>query len=215
MQKQDIGDIRKEYGILELDVDSVNENPIEQFETWFKEAYKKEGDEANTMTLSTIGFDGTPEGRIVLLKFYQGDGFTFYTNYNSAKGQQLQSNPNASLTFYWKTLERQVRVKGYVEKVDEIISDDYFESRPRESRIGAWASPQSKEIPNREFLMAKEKKINEHYANEATIPRPDYWGGYILKPSYIEFWQGRPSRLHDRIVYELIDDHWKLKRIAP
>lgn len=215
MQKSDVGDMRKEYGILQLDIDSVEENPVEQFEKWFKEAYKKEGEEANTMTLSTIGFDGCPEGRIVLLKFYSGDGFTFYTNYNGAKGKQLEQNPLASLTLHWKTMERQVRIKGVVEKVDGAISDDYFNSRPRESRIGAWASPQSDKIPNRAFLDKKTDAITRKFANDSDIPRPDFWGGYLVKPYVIEFWQGRASRLHDRIVYELIDGKWELKRVAP
>ncbi len=215
MEKSDVGDMRKEYGILHLDIDSVEANPINQFEKWFKEAYKKEGEEANTMTLSTIGLDGCPEGRIVLLKFYSGDGFTFYTNYNSAKAQQLAKKPFASLILHWKTMERQVRIKGTVEKVDEAISDDYFNSRPRESRIGAWASPQSDTIPNRAFLDEKTKGITDRFAGDLNIPRPEFWGGYLVKPYVIEFWQGRASRLHDRIVYELIDEKWELKRVAP
>jgi len=215
MEKSGLGELRKEYGILELDKKSVDQNPVIQFEKWFKEAYHKEGEEANTMTLSTIGFDGCPEGRIVLLKFYADDGFTFYTNYESAKARQLAANPNASLTFHWKSLERQVRIKGMVEKIPTEISDAYFESRPRESRIGAWSSPQSKTIPNREFLDDKAAKISSNFKEDAHIPRPDFWGGYLLKAHTIEFWQGRPSRLHDRIVYDLEGDIWNIKRVAP
>lgn len=215
MEKSELGKLRKEYGILELDMESVDQNPVIQFERWFKEAYNKEGEEANTMTLSTIGFDGCPEGRIVLLKFYADDGFTFYTNYESAKGRQLEANPKASLTFHWKSLERQVRIKGMVEKAPTEISDEYFESRPRESRIGAWSSPQSETIPDREFLDDKAAKISSNFKEDSHIPRPDFWGGYLLKAHTIEFWQGRPSRLHDRLVYELGGDKWKIKRVAP
>jgi pyridoxamine 5'-phosphate oxidase len=215
MEKSELGKLRKEYGILELDVESVDSNPINQFEKWFKEAYHKEGEEANTMTLSTIGFDGCPEGRVVLLKFYAEDGFTFYTNYESAKGKQLEANPLAALTFHWKSLERQVRIKGTVEKVPNEISDDYFESRPRESRIGAWSSPQSETIPDREFLDKIVTEVSDKYKGDTSIPRPDFWGGYLLKAHTIEFWQGRPSRLHDRLVYEMVEDKWQIKRLAP
>lgn len=215
MEKSDVGDMRKEYGIFQLDIKSVENNPVHQFEKWFKESYKKEGEESNTMTLSTIGFDGCPEGRIILLKFYSEEGFTFYSNHTSAKGKQLEANSQASLTLYWKTMERQVRIKGNVEKVDESISDKYFESRPRESKISAWASPQSEVIKDRTFLDKKTKKIHEKFKDEMYIPRPSFWGGYLLKPYSIEFWQGRPGRLHDRIVYDFIDGKWNLKRIAP
>ena len=215
MASKQIGSIRKEYGIGELSKENVNSNPIEQFESWFKEAYEREGEEANATTLSTIGLDGHPEGRIVLLKFYSEDGFAFYTNYQSMKGQELEKHPFASLTFHWKTLERQVRIRGAVEKTDPIISDDYFDSRPRESRIGAWTSPQSQEIADRYVLEENELFYKNKFEGQEQIPRPPHWGGFIINPQKIEFWQGRSSRLHDRIVYQLEGSDWKIKRLAP
>ncbi len=214
MGKTNLSNLRKDYGIMKLDIESVDGDPTQQFESWFKEAYSKEGEEANTMTLSTIGEDGCPEGRVVLLKFYSGDGFTFYTNYNSAKGQQLEANPSASLTIHWKSMERQVRIKGKTEKVDGVISDEYFDTRPRESRISAVASPQSQKIIGREALEEKVQQLKNEYKGK-NIPRPENWGGYLLVPYEIEFWQGRPNRLHDRIVYKLVGENWELKRLAP
>ncbi|MEQ6119245.1 pyridoxamine 5'-phosphate oxidase [Reichenbachiella sp. MALMAid0571] len=215
MASKQIGSIRKEYGIGELSKENVNSDPIVQFESWFKEAYEREGEEANATTLSTIGLDGHPEGRIVLLKFYSEDGFAFYTNYNSMKGQELENHAYASLTFHWKTLERQVRIRGTVEKTDPIISDDYFDSRPRESRIGAWTSPQSQEIADRSVLEENELFYKNKFQGQECIPRPPHWGGFIINPQKIEFWQGRASRLHDRIVYQLEGSDWKIKRLAP
>ncbi len=215
MIKGQLGSVRKEYSLRELDVSDVSVNPIDQFESWFREALEREGDEANATTLSTIGLDGHPEGRIVLLKFYSEDGFTIYTNYNSMKGKELKNHPFASLTFYWRSIERQVRIRGNVEPVDPIISDEYFNSRPRSSRIGAWASPQSQEIKNREILEEKELFYKNKFEGQEIIPRPDNWGGFMINPIKIEFWQGRPSRLHDRIVYELEGRKWKIKRLAP
>ena len=215
MNRNSVGSIRKEYKLLELDESSVNDNPIIQFEEWFKEAVKREGDEANAATLSTIGLDGHPEGRIVLLKFYSGDGFTFYTNYNSNKGQELERHPFASMTFYWRTLERQVRVRGEIAKVDPVISDEYFNSRPKTSRIGAWSSPQSQVIESRTIIEQNELKYAELYKDQENIPRPEHWGGFIIQPQKIEFWQGRPSRLHDRIVYQNVDKKWVINRLAP
>lgn len=215
MSRGQLGSVRKEYSLRELDVSDVNANPIDQFEGWFKEALEREGDEANATTLSTIGLDGHPNGRIVLLKFYSEDGFTIYTNYNSVKGQELSNHAFASLTFYWKSLERQVRIRGNVEKVDPVISDEYYNSRPRASRIGAWASPQSQEIKNREVLEEKEQFYENKFDGLETIPRPEGWGGFMINPTTIEFWQGRPSRLHDRIVYQLDGTDWKIKRLAP
>lgn len=215
MGRGQLGSVRKEYNLRELDVSDVNINPIDQFEGWFKEALEREGDEANATTLSTIGLNGHPNGRVVLLKFYSEDGFTVYTNYNSTKGQELSNHPFASLTFYWKSLERQVRIRGKVERVDPVISDEYYNSRPRASRIGAWASPQSQEIENREILEEKEQFFENKFSEQETIPRPENWGGFMINPTMIEFWQGRPSRLHDRIVYELDGTDWNIKRLAP
>lgn len=215
MAEDKIHDIRKDYGILELSENNILDNPFDQFEVWFKDAMRTEGNEVNACVLSTLDKDNIPEGRVVLLKYYAEDGFSFYTNYGSQKAQQLAKHPYASMTFYWRTRERQVRIKGSITKVPEEISDAYFEERPEGSRIGAWASPQSQEIPNRQYLENKVEEIKHKYQKEGKIPRPEFWGGYLLQPSVIEFWQGRSSRLHDRIVYTLEEDSWVTKRIAP
>lgn len=215
MAKELLPGMRKDYGKDSLTIERVHPDPMMQFEAWFKAAIKSDGDEANVLTLSTLGEDQIPEGRIVLLKYYAEDGFTFYTNYNSSKARQLEKHPYASMTFHWRTQERQVRVKGKISKVDPIISDEYYKERPLGSRIGAWASPQSQEIPNREFLEKEVAKIKQRFEDQNDIPRPEFWGGYLLTPVSIELWQGRPSRLHDRIVYEQVDGQWKIKRLAP
>lgn len=215
MARELLAGMRKDYSKEVLNKESVEKDPLLQFEKWFKDAMRGEGDEANAFTLSTIGLDGIPEGRIVLLKYYAEDGFTFYTNYESGKAQQLEKNPVASMTFHWRTQERQVRVKGTVMRVPDIISDEYFKERPIGSRIGAWASPQSEEIPNREHLEQLVADIKEKFPDENKIPRPDFWGGYLLNPVKLEFWQGRPNRLHDRIIYDLVDGVWQIKRVAP
>lgn len=215
MVSKQIGSLRKEYGILELNKENVNPDPIQQFELWFSEAHKQEGEEANATTLSTLGLDGIPEGRIVLLKYFSGEGFTFYTNYQSMKGQELEKHPFASLTFHWRSMERQVRIRGKVVKVAPEVSDEYFRSRPLASRIGAWASPQSKEIDNRKILDENEALYRARFEGQEEIQRPPHWGGYLITPQKIEFWQGRPSRLHDRIVYERADSGWQIKRLAP
>ncbi|MEO9967154.1 MAG: pyridoxamine 5'-phosphate oxidase [Reichenbachiella sp.] len=215
MAKEFLPGMRKDYGKDALTVESVHADPMMQFEKWFKDAMKSDGDEANVLTLSTLGEDQIPEGRIVLLKFYAEDGFTFYTNYSSHKAQQLEKHPYASMTFHWRSQERQVRIKGSISKVDPIISDEYFKERPLGSRIGAWASPQSQEIPNREFLEERVEEIKQKFEGQIEIPRPEFWGGYLLTPVQIEFWQGRPSRLHDRIIYDLVDGKWVIKRFAP
>jgi len=207
--------MRKEYQKERLTKQSVNPDPLLQFEYWFKEAVKNEGNEANAFVLSTMGLDDIPEGRIVLLKCYAQDGFTFYTNYNSAKAAQLKKHPFASMTFHWRSLERQIRVKGKVSIVDPLISDEYFKERPTGSKLGAWASPQSDEIPDREYLERKFNEIKTRFPDEDAIPRPDFWGGFLLHPVKLEFWQGRANRLHDRIVYELVDEKWQIKRVAP
>lgn len=209
-----LADIRIDYTLKSLDISDVNADPITQFNTWFKEALHAKVLEPNAMTLSTLGKNGFPNSRIVLLKGID-DGFVFFTNYQSTKGEELAQHPKVALTFFWPELERQVRVIGEVAKVSEKESDEYFFSRPFSSQIGAWVSPQSKEIPNRSFLEEREQA----YAKELkpdTVRRPPHWGGYRVTPIEIEFWQGRPSRLHDRILYSLEKpSNWNIKRIAP
>ncbi|SHJ61431.1 Pyridoxamine 5'-phosphate oxidase [Reichenbachiella agariperforans] len=214
MGEGNIQGIRKDYGVEELSKTSVLDSPIDQFELWFKDAMKSEGSEVNACVLSTLAEDNCPEGRVVLLKFFAEDGFTFYTNYESKKAQQLAKHPFASMTFYWRTRERQIRLKGRVEKVSAEVSDAYYFERPEGSQLGAWASPQSQEIPDRAFLKKRVENVKQRFETEE-LKRPDFWGGYILIPTEVEFWQGRPSRLHDRIVYSLVDGQWVTKRLAP
>ena len=210
-----IADIRKEYKLQTLSEDDVVKDPLSQFDKWWQEAIHAGIDEPNAMTLATASADGMPDARIVLLKGFNTQGFTFFTNYNSAKGTQLLENPRASLVFFWKELERQVRISGLVSLAAEKVSDEYFNSRPEGSRIGAWASPQSEPIESREWLEENEKKFQEEWAGR-TITRPPHWGGYLLKPVRMEFWQGRPSRLHDRLLYTLQKNgSWKIERLAP
>ncbi|KYP13801.1 pyridoxamine 5'-phosphate oxidase [Flavihumibacter sp. CACIAM 22H1] len=210
-----IAAIRKDYkqhSLLETDVAA---NPIAQFGTWWQEAVNSEIDEVNAMTLATSSADGVPSARIVLLKGFDEQGFVFFTNYSSFKGQQLEENPRACLVFFWKELERQVRITGLIQKVSREESDAYFQSRPEASRIGAWASPQSQVIESRQQLEDKEKELAASFAG-SVIPRPLHWGGYRIRPLIVEFWQGRPSRLHDRIQYTMDDKGgWKIERLAP
>lgn len=208
-----ISAIRKDYTIKSLDINDVNTDPIAQFTSWFEEAVQAQVLEVNAMTVSTIGLDGAPNARILLLKGVDA-GFVFFTNYESEKGKEIESNNYASLTFFWPELERQVRVRGKIEKVTAGESDTYFFSRPLGSQIGAWVSPQSKAILSREDLNAKKLEVEMEFAEKSMI-RPPHWGGYRLMPSGIEFWQGRPSRLHDRIKYELQDGKWVISRLAP
>lgn len=213
--RHDIARIRKDYSQKILTEESVDPNPIVQFERWWKEATESEIDEVNAMTLATASADGMPSARIVLLKSFSEKGFVFFTNYNSFKGQQLLENPKACLVFFWKELERQVRVTGIVQKTSEEESDEYFHSRPAGSQIGACVSPQSAVIDSREWLEKEYEKFERDLAN-TSIPRPKYWGGFLVRPVIIEFWQGRPSRLHDRIEYSLQDNgQWKMSRLAP
>ncbi|MER3463693.1 MAG: pyridoxamine 5'-phosphate oxidase [Chitinophagaceae bacterium] len=210
-----IANLRKEYATQTLLETDVAPHPIDQFEKWWQQALQSEIDEANAMTLCTASSDGMPSGRIVLIKDFSKEGFVFYTNYKSYKGLQLEENPKASLVFFWKELERQVRIVGIVKKVAAEESDAYFNSRPEGSRIGAWASPQSQVIENREWLDNRYQKLAKEMGGEQ-IQRPPYWGGYIVQPVIIEFWQGRPSRLHDRIQYTLEEGGtWKIERLAP
>ncbi|WP_224998921.1 pyridoxamine 5'-phosphate oxidase [Cesiribacter sp. SM1] len=208
-------DLRKDYTQASLDVSDTLPNPVEQFQKWFKEAQDAQVLEPNAMTLSTVSAEGRPVARIVLVKDVDEQGFTFFTNYESRKGKDLEKHPYAALTFYWPELERQVRIEGAVEKVDKAVSEQYFSSRPRGSQIGAWASPQSQEIPNRGILETRQRDFVERF-DGGDVPLPGHWGGYAVKPDHIEFWQGRASRLHDRIVYQKqASGSWERKRLAP
>ncbi len=210
-----IADIRKDYRLQTLDEAAVAADPIQQFGIWWQEALQSEIVEVNAMTLATANEQGVPSARIVLLKGYDERGFVFFSNYESKKAGDLQVNPMASLVFFWKELERQIRISGRVEKVTELESDQYFQSRPEGSRIGAWASPQSTVISSRQVIEEKVEALQASFEGKE-IPRPLHWGGYRVVPSSIEFWQGRSSRLHDRIQYTLqSDDNWVIERLAP
>lgn len=211
----DIAAIRKSYSQKSLSEKDAAANPVLQFSAWWKEAVSAAIDEVNAMTLATASADGVPSARIVLLKGFNEEGFSFFTNYNSFKGQQLAENPKACLVFFWKELERQVRITGLIEKLDASANDAYFNSRPVESRIGATVSPQSQVIESREWLdQAYEKAVAK--ADKGDLSRPGHWGGYIVKPVMVEFWQGRPGRLHDRLQYTILENGaWKIERLAP
>lgn len=209
-----IADIRKLYKKQTLTEKDVAPNPISQFEKWWNEAIASNIDEVNAMTLATCAPDGRPSARVVLLKGIKDDGFVFFTNYESSKASHLRANPYAALVFFWMELERQVRIEGLVEKIEPAESDRYFLSRPAASRIGAWTSPQSQIIPSRDFLEEKQHLVEKQFEGKE-ITRPEFWGGYILHPHRMEFWQGRPGRLHDRIQYTLDDGLWKIARLAP
>lgn len=213
---KDLGNYRKSYEKSELLETSIPEDPINLFNKWFHEVEDFGGvDEVNAMTVSTIGLDGFPKSRVVLLKKFNEEGFIFYTNYDSEKGKALLQNPNVCLSFFWPALERQVIIKGIAEKTSEITSNNYFDSRPDGSKLGAIVSPQSETIPNRAFLENKLKELESSFVGRE-IPRPQNWGGFIVKPISVEFWQGRPNRLHDRIIYTILDDFsWKIQRLAP
>jgi len=209
-----IADIRKEYQMKSLFEKDVDTDPFRQFNKWWDDAVASELDEVNAMTLATASAKGIPSARIVLLKSVSEEGFVFFTNYNSHKGNDLDENPNACLVFFWKELERQVRISGTVKKISAAASDEYFNSRPEGSRIGAWASPQSKVITSREVVEENNVKYQQQFA-DGNIARPPHWGGYTVLPGVIEFWQGRPNRLHDRIRYSLKEGSWIIERLAP
>jgi len=210
-----IADIRRNYSKKALLESEADADPIVQFGKWWEEALKAEIVEPNAMTVATSSTDGLPSARIVLLKGFSEKGFVFYTNYSSYKGQQLAENPKACLVFFWKELERQVRITGLVTKTDAKDSDHYFHSRPKESQVGAASSPQSEVIPNREWLDSRFKSLQAE-SEKGEIPRPKHWGGYIVRPVVIEFWQGGASRLHDRLQYTLLETGlWKIERLAP
>ena len=208
-----IADMRKSYERAELDENASHPQPLQQFEQWLNEAIRAEIPEPNAMTLATVNHDLRPSTRIVLIKGYDARGLVWYTNYDSRKGQELAGNPYAALQFHWVELERVVRIEGRVEKVSPEESDAYYQSRPLDSRIGAWASPQSQVIPGRTVLVTQAAKYGAKFLLQP--PRPPHWGGYRLVPDQWEFWQGRKSRLHDRLRYQLRNDQWVRERLAP
>lgn len=210
----DIASIRKEYRMKSLHEKDVDADPIKQFEIWWQQAIESEILEPNAMTLATCTADGKPSARIVLLKEIYNNGFVFYTNYESRKGKEINQNPFAAIVFFWKELERQIRIEGEMKKVSNEQSDAYFLSRPLESRVGASISPQSQVISSREVLDKNFIEYSAKYELEE-IPRPENWGGYVITPAAIEFWQGRPGRLHDRLRYMMNNNTWKIERLAP
>ena len=211
--QEEIASIRTNYSQMSLDEDSIDRDPIAQFQKWWKEAIDAKIDEPNAMTLATASADGLPSARIVLLKGFSREGFLFFSNYKSFKGKQLDENPKACLVFFWKELERQVRITGLVQKASVGASDEYFHSRPTGSQVGATISPQSEVIESRKWL---EDRYELAMADKKeTFNRPSHWGGYLVKPVVIEFWQGRPSRLHDRLQFDLFESEWKISRLAP
>lgn len=214
--EKDLSHYRKSYERNPLIREDLPKNPMELFQKWFIEADEFDGlEEANAMSVSTIGLDGFPKTRVVLLKKYTWEGFIFYSNYNSEKGKAIEKNPNVCLNLFWHSLERQIVIKGVAEKIAPNLSDGYFESRPDGSKLGAIASDQSEEIESRESLDKKLKEV-ENFYKDKEIVRPENWGGYIVKPVSIEFWQGRPNRMHDRILFSLQDDYrWKITRLQP
>lgn len=210
-----IADLRKDYAAQVLLEKDAAPNPIDQFRLWWQQALAAQIEEPNAMTLATASPDGMPSARIVLLKGFDAAGFQFFTNYKSYKAAQLDENPKACLVFFWKELERQVRIVGLVKKMPAADSDAYFQSRPEGSRIGAWTSPQSQVIDNRAWLDERFEQLKQEMEGKE-IERPPHWGGYVVQPVIVEFWQGRKSRLHDRLQYSLQEDGaWKLERLAP
>lgn len=212
--RKQVADIRVDYTKGELDEAQVSSDPTLQFEQWFQEAVTSEVMEPNAMSLGTV-LNGRPSVRIVLLKGFDERGFVFYTNYESRKAKEITSEPHVALTFFWPELQRQIRIEGRIEKISAKESDDYYASRDRLSRLGAWASPQSSVIEDRSELEALVNEVNARFDGQEEIPRPEHWGGYRVEPDYLEFWQGRSSRLHDRITYTKEAGSWNVTRIAP
>jgi pyridoxamine 5'-phosphate oxidase len=210
-----LADLRKEYTCHGLSETEAHPNPVEQFKLWFNQALLAQLPEPNGMTIATATSEGKPSARMVLLKYYDQRGFVFYTNYESHKGQQLVENPWAAIAFWWAQLERQVRIEGRVEQVSPEESDAYFQSRPKDSQLGAWASSQSRVIDSRDVLEQRLQQLQKEYENQP-VPRPPHWGGFRVIPTEIEFWQGRPNRLHDRLLYRQGEDgSWQMQRLSP
>lgn len=214
MNKEKLQRLREDYSKHSLDETDVSSDPIEQFELWMKEAMKAEVPEPNAMTLSTVDINNKPHSRVVLLKGIENDEFVFYTNQQSDKGEEIEQNSNVALCFLWLELERQVRIEGTAEKLSQEESEEYFKIRPYKSQIGALASNQSSVVPNREFLEKRFEELEGKYS-EGNVPKPESWGGYRIKPDMLEFWQGRRSRLHDRIKFERVGNKWDIKRLSP
>lgn len=210
-----IADLRRDYKRETLDIPQVSADPFEQFDRWWQEVIAADIPEPNGMTLATATPDGKPSARIVLLKGCDRRGFVFYTNYRSRKGRELLANPHAALVWWWDALERQVRAEGSVQQLDSTESDAYFNSRPKASRLGAWASEQSQVIGDRQVLERRQAELEAQYPDTEDIPRPEHWGGFRLVPDRIEFWQGRSSRLHDRLLYARQGDKWEIERLSP
>lgn len=212
---RDLTAYRKSYDKKALEESELPESPVQLFSSWFKEVEEAGGvEEANAMTLTTFGLDGFPKARIVLLKQFDNDGFVFYTNYQSEKGKAIANDNKVCISFFWPNLERQVIIKGEVDKISKEGSNDYFQSRPRGSQLGAWASDQSNVVESREILEEKLASLEKKYQDKE-IPKPDFWGGFCVKPIEFEFWQGRPNRLHDRIRYVAKKNTWKRERLSP
>ena len=207
--------VREDYRLAELDEQNCETNPIEQFDRWFLEAQAADLKEPNAMVLATVGVDGKPSSRVVLLKEVSDLGFVFYTNYASRKGRELEANPSCALTFFWAELERQVRIEGKAERLSQEKSGEYFRARPRGSRLGALASRQSEMLPGRHILEERLRELQTRYAGTDDIPKPEHWGGYCVVPYKIEFWQGRTNRLHDRLLYTREGDEWTIARLSP
>jgi pyridoxamine 5'-phosphate oxidase len=207
--------LRANYQAAKLDIEECAQDPVEQFDSWMENAIDAHCDEPNAFVLSTVDKRGAPRARVVLLKGVHEDKFVFYTNYSSAKGEEIASNDRACLTFLWLPLQRQIRIEGKVTKVDKALSEDYFQKRPRGSQLGAMASPQSQKVASRKELETLFKDIHDKYVNIEILPRPLYWGGYAVEADYLEFWQGRPNRMHDRICYEKKGEAWEKFRLAP